>query len=78
MFQMTNNMGMYDLNWFTDVKRTFIEKCLYENFDHMVKIIAHPKVNKHNANPQIKDHTTSHQNIFTMVFIIGTEIGVYL
>ena len=35
MFHMTNNMGMYDVNWFTDGKYAFIEKCLVddENFN---------------------------------------------
>ena len=31
MFHMTNNTGMYDVNWFTNDKHTFIEKCLVDN-----------------------------------------------
>ena len=72
-------MGMYDVNWFTDGKRTFIEKCLVddENFDQIGKDNSMSQ-RKHAITARIRDHTTSHQNIRTMVSSIGTEKWVYL
>ena len=84
MFHMTNNTCMYDVNWFTDGKCTFIEKCIVvvgnENFDQICDDDNSTcnKENKHTVTcvtPQRRDHITSHQNIGIMGLSIGTGMG---
>ena len=68
---------MYDVNWFTDGKHTFIEKCLVDNknLDQLGDDNSTcTKENKH----AIMDHITGHQNIGTMDLSIDTELEVYL